>query len=132
MTDIVGVLGQSTTATVGSVTAYTCPSGKTAKVKLQFIGLAASGGASTLAISVNGAEIMYKSITAAYYVWSSSAALAKMANATKPDGTAAADTVAPCPAEYYLDEGDSISYTVGTTAFQAFNFQVVGVELDKA
>lgn len=129
MADIIGVLGQSSTADLGTTVGYTVPSGKMAKVKLLYRGVAGSN--STLTITVNGIVILLTgALTAANISHTTTALEHNTQAASAIDGSTDAKCVAAGPKEYYLSEGDTISYTIGTAAFSAMNFQVVGVELD--
>lgn len=134
MTDIVSVLGIATATAVATTTVYTCPANKTAKVRLmaRFQG----DTNSQVAFLVNGVEIARNAaMTASHYNFTikGGGLLAYAAgNAAAPSGLANALTVAPADPIYYLDEGDTIQYTVITAALLAMNCQVVGLELDKA
>ncbi len=128
MADKIGILGSSTTATAGTTTAYTVPTGKAAKVKIMFRGVA--GTNSTIKFTVDGIEIFISgALTSGHYAYSSSD---KMLNtgATVPGGTTDASTVAPGPKDYYLAAGDTITYTIGTADFSSFAVHIVGTEVD--
>lgn len=129
MTDKVGVLGQASTNTTGSTTVYTVPSGKTAIVKFMYRFVA--GVNTTFAIVVNGITIFTTGALTSTQVSCSTAANMIVNNPTL-DGNGASDAeVAPGPQKYYLDEGDTIVYTIGTADTTGMNFQVVGIELDR-
>ena len=132
MADQIGVLGESTTATVATTTVYTVPSAKAAKVKLMWSGQShASTGTGDLTITVNGAAVaIVLNITAARYVHSNSTLLVNPETAAAPTGATALLTVAPAPFEYYLAAGDTVTYTVATLTMQSLNVQVVGTEID--
>ena len=125
----VGVLGQASGLTVTTHTVYTCPAGKGAKGKIMGVVQGHASG-STIAITVNGVTIATYTLGASEFAWTSTEALLKKAS-TAPNGTAKADTVAPCPSEYYLDAGDTVTYTVTSNALLAANIQFVGAEVDK-
>ena len=128
MADKIGILGSATTATAGTTTAYTVPTGKAAKIKLMYRGV--SGISSTIKFTVDGIDIFISgALTTGHYHWSSSD---KMLNssATIPGGTTDATTVSPGPKDYYLAAGDTITYTIGTADFSAFAVHVVGTEVD--
>lgn len=129
MSDKIGVLGEATTATVGVTTAYQCPSGKAAKVKLMYHGVA--GVNSTLEVRVNG-QMVFKTaaLTSGQSSFSTNTASHVAGATTSIVGAAAATTVAPSPYEYYLAAGDTIVYEIATAAFSSMNFQVVGTEVD--
>lgn len=130
MADIIGVLGEGTTTTVGTHNVYTCPSGKSAKVKIMWRNLMANTG--TFKITVNGIDILTATAAGAEHFFSSRSAMYdEMATPTnEPDGAGDATVVAPGPVEYYLSAGDVISYTLGVVAATTVNVQVVGAELD--
>lgn len=124
----VGVLGSVTSTAVGTYTAYTCPSNKGARVKFMFRGQA-HGSGTDFTVYVNGIAVLASACTANYYAWSSTEAAYKE-SATAPNGTAKADTVAPCPSTYWLGAGDTISVDIASNAAQSFQLDVVGVEVD--
>lgn len=128
--DIIGVLGEASTLTVGTTTAYTCPVGKAAKVKI--FAIYQAGNNSDLGILVNGAEVARTgAMTTNHYGFTNGGAgIIRAAATTKPAGTSAAETAQPSAPIYYLSVGDTIQYTVTTQALLAMSFQVVGVEVD--
>lgn len=130
MADNYGVLGQSTATTVGTTTAYTCPAGKAAKVKLQI--LMQFGNNSAVTIRVNGVNIAvtgamtlnnYNYTAKGLGLWQGAA------TASAPDGTTAAKTVAPADPIYYLSAGQTVQFDVATAALVGCNVQVVGTEV---
>lgn len=132
MSDKIGVLGSATATAVATATAYTCPASKAAKVKLmcRFQG----DTNSQVAILVNGMEVARNgAMTTTHYNYTieGGGLLAYAAgNASAPDGLGDDTTVAPADPVYYLSAGQTIQYTVVTTALLAMNFQVVGTEID--
>lgn len=130
MSDIMGVLGDASTLTVGTTTVYTCPVGKAAKVKL--MALFQSGVNSDVGILVNGIEVARSGAMTNLHYWftNGGAGLMRAAATTKPTGASAAETVQPAAPIFYLSVGDTIQYTVATAALLAANAQVVGVEID--
>ncbi len=132
MADIIGVLGQATVLTVGTTTVYTCPSGKSAKVKIMWSGEAhASNSTGDLTITLNAVALaVILNMTAARFHHSNSTLLVNPITAAAPTGATALLTVAPAPFEYYLSAGDTVTYTIGTDAMVAMNMQVVGSEVD--
>lgn len=132
MADIIGVLGESTTAAVGTTTAYTVPSGKAAKVRIMWSALShASNSTGDLTINVNGMAVAsIVNITAARFVGSTRNGIIGSEQAAAYDGSTMDLTHAPAPFDFYLSAGDTVTYTVGTDALQSMNFQVVGAELD--
>ncbi len=133
MTDKIGVLGESTTATAGTHAVYTVPAAKAAKCQIQ-VKLTAHGSTGTgdFLVSVNGVTTFsHLNFPATEIMWSNSTtALHDPSTSVDPDGTTAALTCAPGPAVYYLSAADVISYTVGTLTFVDVNVQVVGTEID--
>lgn len=132
MSDKIGVLGSATATTVATTTAYTCPAGKAAKVRIMaiFQGILNS----QVAILVNGAQVACNTaMTVNHYNFTikGGGIFAYAAgNAAAPTGLANALTVAPADPIYYLSAGQTIQYTVLTGALLAMNFQVVGTEID--
>lgn len=132
MSDIIGVLGEASVATQATTTVYTVPSGKAAKVKIMWSGEAhASNSTGDLTITVNGIAVaIILNMTAANFIFSSTVQLNESVQAVAPDGITPANTVAPAPAEYYLNAADTITYTIGTDDMVAMKMQVVGTEID--
>lgn len=130
MTDIGGVLGSVTATAAATHTVYTVPTGKWAKGKLMLRGQNAAGAATVEGV-MNGVTIFKSAgLTASHYFFTSSAQMF-VAQAGAPDGTTLANTVAPAPQEYYLDEGDTVLITIGVAAVTAMTAMFVGVECDK-
>lgn len=132
MSDKIGVLGEITTATLGTATAYTCPAAKAAKVRLMFIGQGNGGGGTTIDILVNGMTVAkVAAMTASYYVFTVKGAGIRAAEqAAYPTGIGTTVSVCPSDPIFYLNAGDTVQYTVGGAAMISMNFQVVGVEVD--
>lgn len=132
MSDIIGVLGSLTTAVIGTATPYTVPSGKAAKVKIEYRGV--SGINSTLAVAINGLTIFgTAALTTGHVIYTTTLLMVNdAATASVIDGSSDAKVVAPGPKEYYLSEGDTVTYVIATADFSSMNFQVVGTEVDLA
>lgn len=131
MSDRIGVLGESVTATVATHTAYTVPAGKAAKFRIQWRALNAGVGNSTVECFVNGVSIFQTgNIAINEYCYSTTAFLNSASTATKPTGASAATTVAPAPPIYYANAGDTVTYAIATNALSTMSMQVVGVEVD--
>lgn len=130
MADNMGVLGEATATAVGTTTVYTVPAGKAAKIRVQ--GIWRSGANSDLGILINGQEVARSgAMTDTYYTWTpGGAGLLTTPTSAKPDGLTAAKTVQPAAPIFYLSAGDTLQYTVTTTALAAANCQAVGVEVD--
>lgn len=130
MSDIMGVLGEASTLTVGTTTVYTCPVGKAAKVKL--MALFQAGVNTDIGILINGIEVARSGAMTNLHYWftNGGAGLMRAAATTKPTGASAAETIQPAAPIYYLSVGDTIQYTIATAAALAVNAQVVGVEID--
>lgn len=132
MSDKIAVLGEASATTVGTTTVYTCPAGKAARgrwmVRIQ------GDTNSQVALLVNSMEIARNTVmTASHYNYTiKGGGMYAYAggNAAAPTGLAAALTVAPADPIYYLNAGDTVQYTVVTTALMAMNAQFVGVEID--
>lgn len=132
MADSIGVLGSSTATVIGTATAFTCPAGHGAKVRVmtRFQG----DTNSQVAILVNGIEVARNTVmTTAHYNYTiKGGGMYAYAggNAAAPTGLANALTVAPADPIYYLSAGQTIQYTVVGAALLAMNFQVVGTLID--
>lgn len=131
MADNVKVLAESSAVATGATTVGTVPAGKTWVFKIMQLLQAGGGGATVVAIAVNGCTILSKSVSASNYMWTSTAAQQKT-GASLPDGSALADCVAPGPGTYYGNAGDTIVMTLTTTNATANNIQLVGTEVDVA
>jgi hypothetical protein len=132
MADIIGVLGEATTVTIGTTAVYTCPSGKAAKVRIQWVGKAGADSLGDLAFTVNGMLIAswLNLITVEYFHSTSTILIQDNSITAAPTGATALLTVSAAPFDYYLSAGDIISYTIATTAMNEMNCQVVGTEVD--
>ncbi|MAG26369.1 hypothetical protein CMI47_12535 [Candidatus Pacearchaeota archaeon] len=133
MADAIGVLGEATTTTVGTTTVYTVPAAKAAKCKIQVkIEAHAANSTGDFLVTVNGVvTFSHLNLPTTEIMWSNSTtALHDPSTSVDPDGTTAALTCCPGPAEYYLSAGDTVTYTIGTDALVACNVQVVGTEID--
>lgn len=132
MSDKIGVLGSSTVATATTTTAYTVPSAKAAKVQIQWSGTAhATNSTGDLTITVNGVAVAtVLNIAATKFLHSSDTLMISAEETAAPTGKSAILTVAPAPFVYYLSAGDTVTYTIGTDAMVAMDFQVVGTEID--
>lgn len=131
MADVVGVLGEGTTATAGTVTVYTCPAGKGAKGRLFYEIQGASDATTDLTLIVNGIDILvHVNITASNFLFSSPNALKEGPLAAQATGVDGDTTAAPAPIEYFLAAGDTVQYVIAGTTALAMNCQFVGVEVD--
>lgn len=131
MTDLIGVLGETTATAIGVQTAYTTPAAKAAKGRIMAQGQAASGGATVVTIRVNGMIVSSKSISAGNYFWTGSD---KMINsgAALPDGSGADQIASPCAKDYYLSAADTVTVEFATNAAQSSRVCFVGTEVDNA
>lgn len=132
MSDKIGVLGSNTATVVATATAYTCPVGKAAKVKIMYILQGSAAGGTTFATIVNNAVIAtIAAMGLSVYAFTiRGAGLRAAEQATLPTGIGAALTVAPSDGVYQLSAGQTIQYTIGGAAAIAVNFQVIGTEID--
>jgi len=147
----IGVLGESTFTSVSTVTLYTVPSDKAARVRVQFVTEGGAGAyAYCLLIGSPGNEF-----TMALHPSSGNDVFSGVASIATPDpalsllgvqigkqegntfldledpgGTANDWFVCPLPADYYLNDGDTVRCRVDTTALVDHVIQVVGVEDD--
>lgn len=131
MSDKIGVLGEATTLTAGTTTAYTVPSAKAARCKIMYEVQGAADATTDFTITVNGIVAMtHANITASNYLHSSPNAVKEGPNAAQPTGVDGDTTMGPAPTEYYLSAADTVTYTIGGTDALACNVQVVGTEVD--
>src|SRR5688572_5391346 len=130
MSDNFGVLGEASGITVGTVTVYTCPTGKRAKLKWFAMFQAAAN--SDVGILINGIEVARSGAMTVNHYWFSNggAGLMRASAATKPTGASAAETAQPSAPIFYLSEGDTVQYTIATANLLAANAQVVGTEVE--
>lgn len=130
MSDKIGVLGEATTATAGTTTAYTVPSGKASKVQIMYQIQGAADSSTDFLITVNGIVVMnLANITASNYAFSTPNALYDT-SAALPTGVDGDTTGGPAPTVYYLSAADTVTYTIAGTTALGMNLQVVGVEID--
>ena len=126
MADKIGVLGEATTASAATTTAYTVPSGKAAKCQGS-----TSDATTDFKILVNGITVMdHSNITQSNYLFSSPNAMKEGPLSALPTGVDGDTTCAPAPPIYYLAAGDTVTYTIGGSTGGSCNVQVVGVEID--
>lgn len=129
MSDKIGRLGTQTGAAQGTWTGYTVPANKGARVKIMYRGVA--GVNSTLKVTVAGIDIFLTAALTSGQVSSSNTTQMHFAQAAAAlVGGTDPTTVAPGPKEYFLQSGDTITYTIGTADFSSMIFEVVGVEVD--
>jgi len=140
----IGILGESTTGTVGTTTVYTVPADKAARVRIM-INMGGGGGTKQIAIQI-GAEsdqTVYAFIlTAELEFWtgariSSGDAYPKdigihAVNEGWADNTTTTekDLIAPLPIDYFLSTGDTVKYIITAATAGDMLFQVMGVEDD--
>jgi hypothetical protein len=132
MADKIGVLGEATTATAATTTAYTVASGKAAKCQIFYLMQGSTSDATTdFKILVNGITVMdHSNITQSNYLFSSPNAMKEGPLSALPTGVDGDTTAAPAPAIYFLAAGDTVTYTIGGSTAGSCNVQVVGVEID--
>jgi len=130
--DVMGVLGESAVVTQGTITAYTTPAGKSARIRLQYRLVAAAN--STFRVLVNGCEIFRTAaLTVSHCIFTTNALVFNdAATEATVTGVTLALTVAPFQTEFFLNENDTVQYVIGTADLTSINFQVVGVALDIA
>ena len=87
----------------------------------------------TIEIRVNGILVAGPvAATAADHHYSTDQQLMVDGATTAPTGLTRDTTVAPCPQEYFLSAGDTVTFSAGVVDFTSMNFQVVGTEIDAA
>jgi hypothetical protein len=132
MSDKIGILGSSTATVVATATPYTVPAAKAAKFRIMCVFQGQLN--SQVAVLVNGAEIVRNTVmTASHYNYTIKGGgffAYAGGNAASATGLANALTVAPADPIYFLSAGQTVQFTVFTTALLAMNFQVVGTEID--
>lgn len=129
MADLIGVLGSSAIAVIGTSTPYTVPSGKSARVKLMYRGVA--GTNSVLTVSVNGIVVFVTAaLTSGNVSYSNTTQMHLSGTSGSITGATDTTTIAPGPKEYMLSEGDTVTYNIATADFSAMNFQVIGTEVE--
>jgi hypothetical protein len=130
MSDVIGTLGSSTAAVVGTQTLYTCPSGKAAKGKIMYRGVC--GVSSTLAFVVNGMKLFQSAaLTTGHIIYSTTSLMFNdAATDGAVNGSSDALTVGIGPKEYYLSEGETITYIIATADFSSLKAVFVGTEVD--
>ena len=110
MSDKIGVLGEATTATIATTTAYTVPAAKAAKCQIMWSGTIGADSNGDLTITVNGIAVaVVLNMTTAQYVHSNSTLMVNPQTAAQPTGATALLTVAPAPMIYYLS-GDPVFF----------------------
>lgn len=132
MSDKIGVLGSSTSTVLGTATAYTCPAGKAAKIRL-FFQIQGNAGANTVvSVLINGQIVMSTAaLGASFYLFTiGGAGMVAAAQAALPSGATAALTVAPADMTYELSTGQTVQYTLAGGAATSANFMVIGAEID--
>ncbi len=128
MTDSIGVLGAAATVDVGTTTAYTVPAGHAARVRFMYRGVA--GANSTLSVKINGMVVFLTGALTSGNVSYSSVSRAHTSDAAASiAGSADGTTIAPFVREYMLSAEDTIQYVIGTAAFSAMDFQVIGSQV---
>ena len=126
----IGLLGESTVATVARTVVYTVPASKAAKVRVLF---AVEGDAGTdFSFSIGGGHDYPM-----FSCTNTSSINVGSANIIQGPGeidlsTSAFDgaLLAPLAIDYYMSTGDEVSYEIANNAAAAVLFQVVGVEDD--
>lgn len=127
MSDKIGRLGQTTSITIGTHTVYTVPAGKTARGRIMFSGQ--SGDSSTLRVNVAGVRVFQSaSITDTHRAFSTKDTMLNT-QAGEPTGVNDDNVVAPAPYDYYLDEGDQVTVTIGAADFNSLTAMFVGAEV---
>lgn len=132
MADRIGILGESTIASLGATTVYACPNAKGVKCRLMFSLQGNAAGGSIVEILVGNILVgLIEAMTASYYVFSTKGGGLRVVEQSGPPlGTTAALTVAPADPIYYLSPGDTIRYVVSGAALITMNMKVVGAEID--
>lgn len=127
--DAIGILGETTDATVGTHTAYTVPANKAARGRLQYLMQANGGGATTMQLLINNIVVFSKSVSSGNYAWSAKDKI-HSAGAALPDGSADAQICCPTPTDFYLSAGDTVQVVYGSNAPQSSRVMFVGAEVD--
>lgn len=143
----IGLLGDSTTATVGTTTVYTVPADKAARIRIlfTFIGQGASTRDMAILIGTSGNitnmvqritadnDLMFSGVTASSGIAKPSDIAIIQKNLSMNLNTVTGDLDTdryPLPADFYLSTGDTVRYIITTNALSLAYFQVHGVEDD--
>lgn len=132
MSDRIGVLGEASSAAIGTTIVYTTPIAKGTKVRWMFLIQGNAGGGTVVEFFVNGMSVAKTAaITASNWLFSTKGAgLRAAVQASQPDGSTLALTVAPADPIYWLSAGDLLQYTISGAAAISVKIQAVGVEID--
>lgn len=132
MADNYGVLGSTTSTALGTVTAYTCPVGKSAKFKI--FAMFQASGVTDVGIIVNGIEVARTGAMAAsnYCYTNGGAGILTAPGAAKPTGQGAATTAQPAAPIYYLSAGQTVQLLVAGAVLTSCSMQIVGTEIQLA
>lgn len=131
----IGVLGETTTVTAGTITLYTVPASKAAKVRLQWY--ISAPNTCRCVIQVNGQPVFGDTAGGAEFSASAAAITAPATGlalafqgADPINATPPTHVLSPLPIDYYLSTGDTVQLVISGTDATALNVQVVGVEDD--
>ena len=147
----IGILGESTTATAGTVTVYTVPADKSARIRILLGAEQASVGTLdyTVLIGSPGSEItLHERLEADVDLFTGSRPASSPDPATsilsRVTGLQSGNTImemttalstaewmrTPLAADFFLSTGDTVKFTITTRALGDHLFQVLGVEDD--
>lgn len=140
----IGILGESTSGSIGTTTVYTVPADKAARIRWM---VQMAGGATNKQFAVHvGAPtaqtIIARAIASEAECWTGATistnvflpdqvGVQDVAVSWTPDTTTTdKDLVAPLAIDWYLSTGDTVKFTITNAAVGTMLFQVVGVEDD--
>lgn len=140
----IGILGESTVTTQGSVTLYTVPADKAARVRVLYTAEAGAGNTDySLEIGTPGSEKTYANqsgsgvdhlsgvpTSGSIYLKSQEGAHVGSRGASLVNAGDDCALNAPLPFDYYLSTGDTVKVLIGTTDLVDHLCQVMGVEDD--
>ena len=147
MADKIGILGESVATAVGSVTVYTVPSSKAARVRVLFVFRNNTGATRDIVIRVGPASaenIIGQQITAdgdeLYSGVAPTSGVAKTIDMGIREENSAGSVSAttgernlhylPLDRDFFLSTGDVVNFQISTNAVAETWFQVQGVETD--
>lgn len=140
----IGILGESTSVTVGTYTVYTVPADKAARIRIM-INMGGGGGTKQVAMQIGAisSETVYATVLTAEVEWWTGTRIdtgdaypknivihAANEGWSSTTTTTEKDLIAPLPIDYFLSTGDTVKYIASGATIGGLLFQVMGVEDD--
>ena len=138
----IGILGESTNGGTGTVTVYTVPADKAARVQIIFAAINDDSASEMgFAVGAPGSQLIGARTCPAdvdYWTGVANGTTSKAAAIALIEGdfggvlsyNADRGVLLPLPVDFYLSEGDTVKTVIATAAFAEILFQVIGVEDD--